>query len=85
MKIIVTKEQFELLLVNFNILGDKELAIQMNGTVFNKIVESKKTNGNLKSYYLKKPYNFVLKFLCQFCKSFKLLFFKPTKVRLLSR
>lgn len=46
MKIIVTKEQFELLLVNFNILSDKELAIQMNGTVFNKIVESKKTNGN---------------------------------------
>ncbi|KGO80354.1 hypothetical protein IP98_02520 [Flavobacterium cauense R2A-7] len=47
MKIKVTKEQFYLLLVNFNILGDKELAIQMNGTTFNKIVESKKSGGNL--------------------------------------
>lgn len=46
MKIKVTKDQFELLLVNFNILGDKELAIQMDGSTFNKIVESKKPNGN---------------------------------------
>lgn len=46
MRIKVTKEQFDLLLANFYILGDKELAIQMNGTVFNKIIESKKTNGN---------------------------------------
>lgn len=47
MRIKITKEQFELLLVNFNILGDKKLAIQMNGTTFNKIVESKKSDGNL--------------------------------------
>lgn len=47
MRIKITKEQFELLLANFNILGDKELAIQMNGSTFNKIVESKKSGGNL--------------------------------------
>lgn len=46
MRIKVTKEQFNLLLANFYILGDKELAIQMNGSAFNKIIESKKTNGN---------------------------------------
>ena len=46
MRIKVTKEQFDLLLANFYILGDKELAIQINGSTFNKIVESKKTNGN---------------------------------------
>ena len=46
MRIKVTKKQFELLLVNFNILGDKELAIQMNGSTFNKIIESKGLNGN---------------------------------------
>lgn len=47
MRIKVTKEQFYLLLTNFNILGDKELAIQMNGPTFNKIVETKKSGGNL--------------------------------------
>lgn len=46
MRIKVTKKQFELLLVNFNILGDKKLAIQMNGSTFNKIIESKGLNGN---------------------------------------
>lgn len=47
MRIKVSKRQFELLLANFNILGDKDLAIQMNGSTFNKIVESKKSAGNL--------------------------------------
>ena len=47
MRIKVTKEQFDLLLVNFNILSDKELAIQMDGSTFNKIVENKKNGGNL--------------------------------------
>lgn len=47
MKIKVTKEQFYLLLANFNILGDKKLALQMGGDTFNKIVESKKSGGNL--------------------------------------
>ena len=46
MRIKVTKKQFELLLVNFNILGVKALALQMNGSTFNKIIETKGLNGN---------------------------------------
>ena len=45
MRIKVTKEQFYLLLANFQILSDKELALQMGGNTFNKIVESKKSYG----------------------------------------
>lgn len=46
MKIKVTKEQFHLLLANYQIISDKGLAVVMNGSTFNKIVENKKTNGN---------------------------------------
>jgi len=46
MRIKVTKEQFYLLLANFDILGNKKLALQLNGSTFNKIVENKKNGGN---------------------------------------
>lgn len=46
MRIKVTKEQFYLLLANFQILSDKKLALQMGGNTFNKIIENKSLNGN---------------------------------------
>lgn len=46
MRIKVTQEQFYLLLANFHILGNRDLALQLNGSTFNKIVENKKNAGN---------------------------------------
>lgn len=52
MRIKVTKEQFYLLLANFDILGNKKLALQMNGNVYNRIVENKRRFGELFSVKL---------------------------------
>jgi hypothetical protein len=43
MRIKVTKEQFHLLLANYQIISDKGLAMVMNGSTINKIAENKKS------------------------------------------
>jgi len=52
MRIKVTKEQFQLLLANYQIISDKGLAVVMNGGTLNKIAENKKNSGN-KSFKVK--------------------------------
>ena len=52
MRIKVTKKQFLLLLINYEIISDKGLAVVMNGSTLNKIAENKK-NGGGKSFKVK--------------------------------
>ena len=52
MRIKVTNEQFHLLLANYQIIGDKGLAMVMNGSTLNKIAENKKNDGG-KSFKVK--------------------------------
>ncbi len=52
MRIKVTKKQFLLLLINYEIISDKGLAVVMNGSTLNKIAENKKNVGE-KSFKVK--------------------------------